>query len=197
MTIVHKRALILSIAALALSSASWSAAAQTYPDKPIKIIVTVAAGGPMDTIARFVGQQMQMRLGPARGGREPARRGLDARRQGRLPGRTRRQHPDVGHAVHHRDRAGALQGPRLRPESASRMVGARRGIPARRGDSAEPAGQHDGGVHRLCQSPSRRVELRRLARHAAAAARLDVQQGRRSRHDLCALQGRRAIARPI
>ena len=38
-------------------------AAQSYPDKPIKIIVTVAAGGPMDTIARFVGQQMQARLG--------------------------------------------------------------------------------------------------------------------------------------
>ena len=63
MTILHKRAVIFSIAALALSSASWSAAAQNYPDKPIKIIVTVAAGGPMDTMARFVGQQMQMRLG--------------------------------------------------------------------------------------------------------------------------------------
>jgi tripartite-type tricarboxylate transporter receptor subunit TctC len=63
MTILHKRALILSIAALTLSSASWSAAAQTYPDKPIKIIVAVAAGGPMDTMARAIGQQMQMRLG--------------------------------------------------------------------------------------------------------------------------------------
>ena len=49
--------------------------------------------------------------------------------------------------------------------------------------------QHDGGVHRLRQSPSRQAELRRLARHAAAADGLDVQQGRRPRHDLCALQG--------
>jgi tripartite-type tricarboxylate transporter receptor subunit TctC len=63
MTIVHKPALILSIAALALSSAFWPASAQTYPDKPIKIIVAVAAGGPMDTMARAIAQQMQTRLG--------------------------------------------------------------------------------------------------------------------------------------
>jgi tripartite-type tricarboxylate transporter receptor subunit TctC len=37
--------------------------AQSFPDKPIRIIVTVAAGGPMDTIARFVATQMQARLG--------------------------------------------------------------------------------------------------------------------------------------
>jgi tripartite-type tricarboxylate transporter receptor subunit TctC len=53
------------IALAALSLAVTPAAAQTYPDKPIKIIVTVAPGGPMDTIARFIGQQMQMRLGQA------------------------------------------------------------------------------------------------------------------------------------
>lgn len=52
---------------LAASAATFALArpalAQSYPDKPIRIIVTVAAGGPMDTIARFVGQQMQARLG--------------------------------------------------------------------------------------------------------------------------------------
>src|SRR4051812_16557614 len=58
-----KRMLLLSIAASALAfAAPTPLAAQSYPDKPIKIIVTVAAGGPMDTIARFVGQQMQARL---------------------------------------------------------------------------------------------------------------------------------------
>ena len=60
---IRKR-ILGSLAAMALAVAAFaSAAAQTYPDKPIKIIVTVAAGGPMDTIARFVGQQMQARLG--------------------------------------------------------------------------------------------------------------------------------------
>src|ERR1041385_8937116 len=59
-----KRALMLSLASLALAfAAAAPLAAQTYPDKPIKIIVTVAAGGPMDTIARFVGTQMQTKLG--------------------------------------------------------------------------------------------------------------------------------------
>ena len=61
---IRKRTLLLSLAASALALAAPApAAAQSYPDKPIKIIVTVAAGGPMDTIARFVGQQMQTRLG--------------------------------------------------------------------------------------------------------------------------------------
>jgi tripartite-type tricarboxylate transporter receptor subunit TctC len=54
--------LLLAIAA-SVSAAMAGASAQTFPDKPIHIIVTVAAGGPMDTIARFVGQQMQARLG--------------------------------------------------------------------------------------------------------------------------------------
>src|SRR5690348_9379694 len=59
-----KRALLLSIASSALVFAGQGPlGAQTYPDKPIKIIVTVAAGGPMDTIARFVGTQMQAKLG--------------------------------------------------------------------------------------------------------------------------------------
>ena len=62
---IHKRALLLSLAAStwAFAAALNPAAAQTYPDKPIRMIVTVAAGGPMDTIARFMGTQLQARLG--------------------------------------------------------------------------------------------------------------------------------------
>lgn len=61
---IHKRALLASLTASLLAFAAHTqASAQSYPDKPIKIIVTVAPGGPMDTIARFMGQQMQMRLG--------------------------------------------------------------------------------------------------------------------------------------
>ena len=150
----------------------------------------------MDTMARAVAQQMQTRLGqpvvvenrPGAGTTIGAKAVVNAEPDG--------LHPDVGHAVDGRDRAGALQGPRLRSEGA-RAGRAGRGIPERAGDPAEPAGQHDGGVHRLRQSPSRQAELRRLARHAAAADGRDVQQGRRPRHDLRALQGRRAVdARP-
>ncbi len=58
----NRRTLLATAAALALVAAT-PASAQTLPDKPIKIIVTVAPGGPMDTIARVIGQQMQQRLG--------------------------------------------------------------------------------------------------------------------------------------
>ena len=61
---IHKRLLLLSFAASALSfAASLPSSAQNYPDKPIRLIVAVAAGGPMDTMARAVAQQMQTRLG--------------------------------------------------------------------------------------------------------------------------------------
>jgi tripartite-type tricarboxylate transporter receptor subunit TctC len=57
--------LVLSalVAAAIGAAAAGAASAQNYPDKPIKIIVAVAAGGPMDTMARAIGQQMQARLG--------------------------------------------------------------------------------------------------------------------------------------
>jgi len=61
---IHKRSLLLSLAAFALAlAAPGPAAAQNYPDKPVRLIVAVAAGGPMDTMARAVAQQMQTRLG--------------------------------------------------------------------------------------------------------------------------------------
>src|SRR5262245_4181459 len=57
---IGKRTLL---SAMALVVASGLAAAQTYPDKPVKIIVAVAPGGPMDTMARAVALQMQGKLG--------------------------------------------------------------------------------------------------------------------------------------
>src|SRR5689334_9018634 len=59
---IRRRTLLATLAASGASLA-LPAFAQSYPDKPIKIIVTVAAGGPMDTIARFMGVEMQKRLG--------------------------------------------------------------------------------------------------------------------------------------
>jgi tripartite-type tricarboxylate transporter receptor subunit TctC len=41
------------------------AAAQTYPTRPITIMVGAAAGGPTDTIARILAQQMRASLGQA------------------------------------------------------------------------------------------------------------------------------------
>jgi tripartite-type tricarboxylate transporter receptor subunit TctC len=51
------------VAAIVLLAGAATAAAQSYPDRPVKLIVPFAAGGPMDTMARFVGQKLQASLG--------------------------------------------------------------------------------------------------------------------------------------
>jgi tripartite-type tricarboxylate transporter receptor subunit TctC len=54
------RALALVAASLALG-----ASAQSYPTKPVKIIVPFAAGGPADLYARIIGERLQAALGQA------------------------------------------------------------------------------------------------------------------------------------
>src|SRR5262249_40960573 len=63
-TMITRRT-ILAVAAVSglFLGAAAPAVAQSYPDRPIKLIVPFAPGGPMDTMARFVGQQLQMKLG--------------------------------------------------------------------------------------------------------------------------------------
>ena len=52
-------AIILAI----LVAGSVSAAAQTYPSRPITIIVPFSAGGPTDTLARILGERLKDLLG--------------------------------------------------------------------------------------------------------------------------------------
>lgn len=61
---MYPRSTSLLIAA-ALAAALWPsyAAAQTYPAKPIRVIVPFGAGGPADLYARYLGQQIQGSLG--------------------------------------------------------------------------------------------------------------------------------------
>jgi tripartite-type tricarboxylate transporter receptor subunit TctC len=51
------------VAAAAVVLACGSAVAQTYPAKPVRIIVPFGAGGPADIFARFLGQHLQGALG--------------------------------------------------------------------------------------------------------------------------------------
>jgi tripartite-type tricarboxylate transporter receptor subunit TctC len=60
MTLQRRRFLKLAVAAVALPS---GARAQSYPSRPISLIVPYAAGGPTDTIGRTVAEAMRAGLG--------------------------------------------------------------------------------------------------------------------------------------
>jgi len=58
------RKLCLSLAATLVTLAALAtASAQTYPSRPVTVIVPFAAGGATDTLARFLGERMRERLG--------------------------------------------------------------------------------------------------------------------------------------
>lgn len=59
---VSRRALLSSAAAFALGAAT-AARAQSYPDKPIKLIIPFPPGGPIDTSARLLAQHLSANIG--------------------------------------------------------------------------------------------------------------------------------------
>jgi tripartite-type tricarboxylate transporter receptor subunit TctC len=57
------RRLLLAACAVALAAAAPRGPAQTYPVKPIRLIVPFPPGGPTDTHSRWAGQQLNVALG--------------------------------------------------------------------------------------------------------------------------------------
>src|SRR5687767_1937479 len=54
---------LLATAALLAASPANSQGAADYPNRPIKVVVTVPAGGGVDTVTRMVTDRMRQRLG--------------------------------------------------------------------------------------------------------------------------------------
>jgi tripartite-type tricarboxylate transporter receptor subunit TctC len=63
MALLRRRFLHLAAGAVALPTLSRLAWAQTYPTRPVRILVGFPAGGPTDIFARLVGQWLSERLG--------------------------------------------------------------------------------------------------------------------------------------
>ena len=63
MKLPRRNFLHLAAGAAALPAVSRIARAQTYPSRPIRVIVPFAAGGQSDILARLIGQWLSERLG--------------------------------------------------------------------------------------------------------------------------------------
>src|SRR5262249_58196256 len=59
--LVKRRELLLGLAAL--PAAARIALADTYPSRPVRILVATSAGGGTDLVARFIAQWLTERLG--------------------------------------------------------------------------------------------------------------------------------------
>jgi tripartite-type tricarboxylate transporter receptor subunit TctC len=74
------RTLVLSLLAAIFGAASVSA--DYYPDRPVRIIVPVAAGGGVDVMARMLAQKLSERWNQQVRCGKSARRGRHYRQQG-------------------------------------------------------------------------------------------------------------------
>ena len=63
MKVPRRQFLHLATGAAALPFAAHVARAQTYPSRPVRIIVGFAAGGGNDVLARLMGRYLSERLG--------------------------------------------------------------------------------------------------------------------------------------
>ena len=63
MKLPRRKFLHVAAGAAALPSMSCFAWAQAYPTRPITIVVPFPAGGPTDTLARILAEQMRTLLG--------------------------------------------------------------------------------------------------------------------------------------
>ena len=100
MKLPHRRQFVqLATGAAALPAVSHFAWAQTYPTRPVRIIVGFPPGATADTLARLMGQWF--RVCPAHYRREPARRRHQPRRRGGGPRSGGRPYAPIDYVCEH------------------------------------------------------------------------------------------------
>jgi tripartite-type tricarboxylate transporter receptor subunit TctC len=62
-TTMSKHLTLAAVAAAALTATSVHAQQGDYPNKPVKVVVTVPAGGGVDTVTRLVTERLRQKLG--------------------------------------------------------------------------------------------------------------------------------------
>ncbi len=107
-----KRSCLLLPIALSLGLSAMDVGADTWPTKPMKAIVPIAAGSVIDIVPRVVFAQLGKQLGQTIVVENRPRRGADRGRRRRCEGGPRRLHPprQLGGARH---RAVATSEPRV------------------------------------------------------------------------------------
>src|SRR5262245_20237457 len=60
-----RRAFLTSLCSAAAATIPHASGAQSYPSRPVRLIVPFAAGGPSDNAARTLGEALAKRLGQA------------------------------------------------------------------------------------------------------------------------------------
>src|SRR5262249_34094513 len=89
MKLPHRRQFLhLAAGAAALPAVSRFALAQTYPTRPVRIVVGLAPGGTNDIVARLMGQWLSERLCPPILHRNPPTRVRGPRYDGRTTAAT-------------------------------------------------------------------------------------------------------------
>ena len=138
MTLRLSRRNFLRAGAAGAATLAWPAWA-AYPDKTIRIVVTFAAGGASDIVARVIGEQLGQEARPGGDHRQQAGRRRQRRRQQRRPVAGRRLHADALELDADLDRpvrareAALRPGRRLHPHRLDRLGAVRRhGQPDRR-----------------------------------------------------------------
>src|SRR4051812_15389561 len=63
MTLSRRQFVRMAAGAVALPASSPAAWAESYPIRPVRVIVGFAGGGPNDILARLIGQGLAKRLG--------------------------------------------------------------------------------------------------------------------------------------